>query len=98
MKGTLYIQREKGRPIEKPKGIECDIDMGRGNDRDALAGIGHKVIAIMKRPQVEFISANGLMISGVVETSLGPRPVLHYQEWWFVPIIQEVAPEATNEV
>lgn len=36
MRGTLYIQREKGRPIKKPKGVECEIDMGRGSNRDAL--------------------------------------------------------------
>lgn len=87
MRGTLYIQYEKGRPIEKPKPLECDIDLGR-EDRTALAGVGSKVKAMMKRAQVEFISANGLMISGVVEEGFGLRPNLYYQKWWFVPIVQ----------
>jgi len=30
MKGTLYIQRDdKARIIEKPEGIECEIDLGK---------------------------------------------------------------------
>ena len=87
MRGTLYIQYEKGRPIKKPKGLECDVDLGR-EDHTALAGVGSNVKAMMKRAQVEFISANGLMISGVVEEGFDLRPNLYYQEWWFVPIIQ----------
>lgn len=53
-----------------------------------FAGVGHRVISVMKRPHVEFISANGLMISGVVEAGGGLRPILYYQEWWFVPIVR----------
>ena len=90
MRGTLYVQYKKGKPIKKPEGLECEIDLGRG-DHTALAGIGSEVKSIMKRAQVEFISANGLMISGVIEEGFGLKPNLYYQEWWFVPIIHGTA-------
>lgn len=87
MKGTLYIQlNKKGKRIKKPKPIECEIDLGK--DTSAIAGIGTTVVAKLKRARVEFISANGLMISGVHEESYDPLPILRYQEWWFVPFVE----------
>lgn len=85
MKGTLYVQfDERGKRIKKPKALECEIDLGR--DGTALASVGKRVVAdLLKRARVEFISANGLMISGIIESGSDPFPVLRYQEWWFVP-------------
>ena len=84
MKGTLYIQRDKGVQVEKPEPLECKIDMRK--DGMTIAGIGSQVKAILHRSQVEFISANGLKINGVEEHGLNR---VHYQEWWFVPIVHE---------
>lgn len=84
MKGTLYIQRDKGLQIDKPKPLKCEIDMRK--DDIAIAGVGSTVKAILHKSQVEFISANGLRISGVEEHGFG---LVHYQEWWFIPIIME---------
>ena len=86
MRGTLYIQRDsKGRQIEKPKPIECDIDLGK--DASAVAGVGPDMVAMLVRARVELISANGLFISGLVEGHYKGIPAVQYQEWWFVPII-----------
>ena len=86
MKGTLYIQRDdKGRRIEKPKPIECDIDLGK--DASAVAGVGADIAAMLIRARVEFISANGLFISGLVKGHYKSIPSVQYQEWWFVPIV-----------
>lgn len=82
MKGTLYIQRDKGVLLEKPEPLECEIDMRQGGL--TIAGVGHTVKAMLHKSQVEFISANGLIISGVEEHGFSR---LHYQEWWFVPMI-----------
>jgi hypothetical protein len=84
MKGTLYIQRDKGVRIEKPEPVECEIDMRK--DGMTIAGVGHSVKGMLHKSQVEHISANGLRISGVKEHGFG---LVHYQEWWFIPIIQE---------
>jgi len=84
MKGTLYIQRRKGVRLEKPEPIECEIDMRKCDM--SIAGVGSTVKAILHKSQVEFISANGLKISGVEEHGLNR---VHYQEWWFVPIVYE---------
>ena len=85
MKGTLYIQFDKrGKRIKKPEALECEVDLGR--DGTALAGMGKRVVAdLLTRARVEFISANGLVISGVVKSGNDPFPVLRHQEWWFVP-------------
>lgn len=85
MKGTLYIQREKGRRIEKPEALECEIDVRRG--KIAIASVGSTVKARLHRAQVDFISANGLRLSGVEEHGIGLGQLLHYQEWWFVPVV-----------
>ena len=84
MKGTLYIQRDKGVRLEKPEPIECEIDMRKGDL--SIAGVGHAVKAMLHKSQVEFISANGLKISGVEEHRLNH---VHYQEWWFIPIVHK---------
>ena len=84
MKGTLYIQRKSGRQIEKPEPLECEIDMRK--DDISIAGVGSTIKAMLRKSRVEFISANGLMISGVEEHGF---QLLHYQEWWFIPIVTE---------
>ena len=87
MKGTLYIQRDsKGRQIEKPAPIECEIDLGK--DGQIIAGVDRDMVAEpMVRARVEFISANGLFISGLEKTHYKGIPAVRYQEWWFVPIV-----------
>jgi len=86
MKGTLYIQRDdKGRRIAKPNPVECEIDLGK--DASAIAGMGRDVVAMLVRARVEFISANGLFISGLVEGHYRSTPTVQYQEWWFMPIV-----------
>lgn len=85
MKGTLYIQRKKGIRIEKPEALECEIDMRRG--KIAIAGIGYTIKARLHRAQVDFISANGLRLSGVEEHGSSLGQILHYQEWWFIPVV-----------
>ena len=89
MKGTLYIQRDsKGRWIEKPDPIECEIDLGR--DGQIIAGVGRDIVAgPMIRARVEFISANGMFISGLEKTHYRGIPAMRYHEWWFVPIVTE---------
>ena len=91
MKGTLYIQRDsKGRKIEQPKPVECEIDLGQ--DGQAVAGkVGKAQMATepMSRSRVEFIAANGLFINGLVGGHWRGQPTVRYQEWWFVPIIAE---------
>ena len=84
MKGTLYIQRRKGVQIEKPEPIKCEIDMRK--DGISIAVVGHTIKDILRNSQVEFIGADGLKISGVEEHRLNR---VHYQEWWFVPIVYE---------
>ena len=87
MKGTLYIQLDKkGKRIKKPKPVECEIDLGK--DTSAIAGTETTIVAKLKRARVEFISANGLMISGIHEVGCDPFPILRYQEWWFIPILE----------
>ena len=87
MKGTLYIQRDvKGRRIEKPEPLECEIDLGK--DCTSIAGIGQKIVAKLVKSRVEFISANGLFISGLVEGHYRGTSTVTYQEWWFVPVIE----------
>jgi len=83
MKGTLYIQRDKGRQLEKPEPIECVIDMGTNGT--ILASTTSSVRACMHRVRVNTIGADGMLISGVEDYA---RNILHYQEWWFVPIIE----------
>lgn len=84
MRGILYIQlNDKGKHLEKPEPLECEIDLDKNGY--AIAGVDRRVVASLKRAHVEFISANGLLISGVIESSYDPFPVLRYQEWWFVP-------------
>jgi len=93
MKGTLYIQRDdKARRIEKPEGegIECEINLGKNGS--AIAGVVGKAQLVAEpliRARVEFISANGLFISGLVEDHHGGLPTVRFQEWWFVPIVAE---------
>jgi len=82
MKGTLYIQRHKGKQLDKPSPLECELDMGINGI--ILAGAASSVIACMHKAHVDLIGADGLLISGVEEYS---NLQLHYQEWWFVPII-----------
>jgi len=88
MKGTLYIQRYKGRRIDKPKALECEIDMRKGGT--TIAGMGRDVKATLHRSEVEFISANGLMIRGVEEHGFD---LLYYQEWWFIPVVAQSSKE-----
>ena len=84
MKGTLYIQLdEKGKRLEKPEPLECEIDLDK--DGSAIAGVGRAIRAKLVRARVEFISANGMMIVGIVKSGSDPFPILRYQEWWFVP-------------
>ena len=87
MRGTLYIQRDsKGRQIEKPDPIECEIDLGKNGQ--IIAGVDCDMVAEpMVRAHVEFISANGLFISGLEKTHYKGIPAVRYQEWWFVPIV-----------
>jgi len=80
MKGILYIQRKNGLRIEAPSPLKCEIDLGK--DGLAIAGIDGEIKATLKRAQVDFISANGLMLSGVED---GNHLQLWYQEWWFIP-------------
>ena len=95
MKGMLYVQRDsKGRKVEKPEPIECEIDLGK--DGQAIAGeigkaqmVTQMVTEPMFRSRVESIAANGLFISGLVNGHLRGEPTVRYQEWWFVPIIAE---------
>lgn len=82
MKGTLYIQRKRGRKIDKPEALECEIDL-RKNDM-AIAGVGTSVKAILRRAEVEAIAADGILIRGVEEAGFG---LVHYQEWWFIPVL-----------
>jgi len=82
MKGTLYIQRSKGKQLDKPEPLVCELDLSSGGT--SMAGVGHDVLAILYKSRVELIGADGLLISGVEEYS---NLQLHYQEWWFVPII-----------
>ena len=63
MKGTLYIQRDKGVRIEKPEPLECEIDLGK--DYTAIAGVGPVVKAMLRRAKVDFISANAVSASGL---------------------------------
>ena len=93
MKGTLYIQLdEKGKRLEKPEPLKCRmIDLGK--DGSAVAGVGQAIksnFRVLKliRARVEFISADGMMIVGIVESGHDPFPILRYQEWWFVPSIK----------
>ncbi len=91
MKGTLYIQRnEKGQRIEKPTPVECEINLGR--DGQAIAGVVGKIqlaTETLTRARVEFISANGLFISGLVESHHRGIPTIRFQEWWFIPLVTE---------
>ncbi len=91
MKGTLYIQRnEKGQIIEKPKSMECEINLGR--DGQVVAGVVGKTQLVtdpLTRARVEFISANGLFISGRVEGHHRGILTIRFQEWWFIPLITE---------
>ena len=84
MKGTLYVQRDKGIQIEKPEPIECEIDMGVNGT--ILASAGSSVKADMCRAHVDLIGAVGMLISGVEEHA---HNLLHHQEWGFVPIVHE---------
>ena len=87
MKGTLYIQRDdKGRRIEKPKPIACEIDLD--SEGEALAGVDRDIVATLTKARVAFISADGLFISGLIESE---RDIVRYQEWWFVPTGKERA-------
>lgn len=85
MRGTLYIQiGKRGKRMKKPKPLYCKIDMGR--DGTAIASVEMKIVAdLLEKARVEFISADGLMITGIVKDGNNPFPVLRYQEWWFVP-------------
>jgi len=89
MKGTLYVQRDsKGRKIEKPTPMECEIDLGK--DGQAVAGVVGKAQMVtdpLVRARVEFIAANGLFIRGLVKGLYRSTPTVQYQEWWFVPIV-----------
>ena len=91
MKGTLYVQYgSKGQKIEIPKSIECEIDLGK--DGQAIAGVVGKTQLVtdpLVRARVEFISANGLFISGLVEGHYRGMPTARFQEWWFIPIVAE---------
>jgi len=75
MKGTLYIQRDKGIRLEKPEPIECEIDMGINGT--ILASATSSVRACMHRARVNLIGADGMLISGVEDYA---RDQLHYQE------------------
>jgi len=89
MRGTLYVQLDgKGRKIENSKPIECEIDLGKkGQAVAGIIGKAQMVTEPLVRAHVEFISANGLFISGLGEGHYRGSPTVTCQRWWFVPVV-----------
>lgn len=84
MKGTLYIQLdERGKRLKKTTSLQCEVSIDTNGT--AVAGIDRDIKALMETASVAFISANGIMIKGIIRSGNDPYPVLRYQEWWFVP-------------
>ncbi len=85
MKGTLYIKRARGREIREPRGIEGELDLDTTGTACFIV-LEEGIVIKLLRARVEFIAADGLLISGVKEITPG---ILHYREWWFVAEVRE---------
>ncbi len=90
MRFTLYVQRSKGRQIEKPRGVPiasvtCD---GIGSKAYAWDAEGRLAVNELLVHAIS-IAAHGLLISGVEGAER-----LYYQTWWLVP---EEKPERGTE-
>ena len=86
MKVKLTTQYNKGReiPTNKLKPIDgASIDLAK--DGTAIASVEECIVGRLERAKVDFVSANGLNISGLeyFTTADGQRNY-HYQEWWCV--------------
>lgn len=82
MKGTLYIQRARGKDIAKPKGIRCSIDL-LGGRASAFNGRG-RCIRELKKASVE-VYERCMLIDGLEDNSTQKAVKYYAQSWVFYP-------------
>ena len=82
MKGILYIQLDRwGKRVNNPKPLVGNLDLGK--DDTAIVTVGNQVKAKLTEASVRYISADGMMITGIEGNTMFNS--FQYQEWWFVP-------------